>query len=837
MPSIHATFYTAFIIPVRFVQMSESQTGSESSSLTSLESSASAERLRNDQDLRESQKLNHGKFSYRKMWLSNALAGSRRKRRRTLRTLRTYVHANNEVDYVASHLAHYILQAERASPTPVTISTRPQPATLISTLGAASKRASSSALAIFYEELLRYVRSGTSRKIKAGSSSDRFVAVQAIATHGPAFCALFPFQPQSLDLERGSLNYMATQWATRVKTVIKTGLWKAMSRIIDAATKQKDSWKARKHEDEDLRQAALSRLDHVRRYKKWLDKTSMTGTPPPADLLQDEGVNRAHTILAPLVKLMPSLHDLDAVGDDGDDDMEEEDADDEEEGEEEDDDEDDDDEEGEEEDDEDGGDNGDSGRHHSLSYLIKQQSHRFFEVYLAVQASFASEVTLVKANAGTSLPLRRSLIPVHCQLTATTLAQLFPDVAYKSYAKRGKKESKTAHKRRRDAERLDAFKTIFKTSAAAFASTDRDGGRWTLGSSVLTDGYSLSVQLVRKDAKEFSSKSRSTRKSAKEQRQERFPDVSTVEPQVLLDVLKRVEEHKTSLVCGDVGKGTILYATAESVSSISGYKARKTTWDAKEVPKAFKYTAARRQRELGTNQFRARRQRFERNVQDPRLRQALATFRSDAPHADTRTFSRSAIEARLTLIAPLFRALADLFQAPIYRTLRMQAYSRRLRSEKRFVQDLQQLFGADAVFVIGSWQGYNLPASAPSMGGVRLCNILWTHGHQVLLVDEYNTSKKCPLCTEVLSHPKNIVRANPRLLRRGFLKEETPWALLECTSAQCTQGRNGRQRLWDRNRVATMNFRRIVDGYGEQLRANEERERPADLQRASAPVE
>ncbi|KAK0533348.1 hypothetical protein OC835_003057, partial [Tilletia horrida] len=231
-------------MPVRFVQMSESQTGSETSSLTSLESSASAERRRNDQDLRESQKLNHGKFSYRMMWLSNALA--------------------------------------------------------------ASKRASNSALATFYEELLRYVRSGTSRKIMAGSSSDRFVAAQAIATQGSAFRALFPFQPQSLDLERGSLKFMATPWATRVKTVIKTSLWKAMSRIIDAATNQKDSLKARKHEDEDLRQQALSRLDHIRRYKKWLDKASMTGNPPPAELLQDEGVNRAHTILAPSVKLMPS---------------------------------------------------------------------------------------------------------------------------------------------------------------------------------------------------------------------------------------------------------------------------------------------------------------------------------------------------------------------------------------------------------------------------------------------------------------------------------------------------------------------------------------------------
>ncbi|KAK0519104.1 hypothetical protein OC834_007497 [Tilletia horrida] len=265
-------------MPVRFVQMSESQTGSETSSLTSLESSASAERRRNDQDLRESQKLNHGKFSYRMMWLSNALAGSKRKRRRTLRTLRTYVHAKNEVDYTASPLA----QAEP------------------------SKRASNSALATFYEELLRYVRSGTSRKIMAGSSSDRFVAAQAIATQGSAFRALFPFQPQSLDLERGSLKFMATPWATRVKTVIKTSLWKAMSRIIDAATNQKDSLKARKHEDEDLRQQALSRLDHIRRYKKWLDKASMTGNPPPAELLQDESVNRAHTILAPSVKLMPS---------------------------------------------------------------------------------------------------------------------------------------------------------------------------------------------------------------------------------------------------------------------------------------------------------------------------------------------------------------------------------------------------------------------------------------------------------------------------------------------------------------------------------------------------
>lgn len=81
-------------------------------------------------------------------------------------------------------------------------------------------------------------------------------------------------------------------------------------------------------------------------------------------------------------------------------------------------------------------------------------------------------------------------------------------------------------------------------------------------------------------------------------------------------------------------------------------------------------------------------------------------------------------------------------------------------------------------------------------------------GYDVLLVDEYKTSKVCPGCKgESLETFKK--RVNPKWWKKN---EVTVNGLLRCKSEKCQQSCGYPSRLWNRDDVATLNQKSIVEG-------------------------
>ncbi|KAL9937755.1 hypothetical protein V8E36_003300 [Tilletia maclaganii] len=145
------------------------------------------------------------------------------------------------------------------------------------------------------------------------------------------------------------------------------------------------------------------------------------------------------------------------------------------------------------------------------------------------------------------------------------------------------------------------------------------------------DVYSLAAPLVRKcSERPTSTRLFKTRKAnAKEKAVERFEDVQRTDIDVFEQLLDKVSPG-AALVCADPGKSTLLYATASSRVVSSPCEVNETDRlpgiQLCPPPTFFKHTEARRQRDLGTHLFRQRRMQFERNLTDPVLAHALASF-------------------------------------------------------------------------------------------------------------------------------------------------------------------------------------------------------------------
>jgi len=115
---------------------------------------------------------------------------------------------------------------------------------------------------------------------------------------------------------------------------------------------------------------------------------------------------------------------------------------------------------------------------------------------------------------------------------------------------------------------------------------------------------------------------------------------------------------------------------------------------------------------------------------------------------------------------------------------------------------------------LGDWDGRHQRYHAPTK--VRgFINLYKRAGYDVYLVDETLTSSVCPDpdcddpdCLETFKS-----RLSPRPWRRAQGHLQTVHGLLRCTTANCQLNVNGQRvrRLWNRDDVATLNIRAIVE--------------------------
>ena len=99
------------------------------------------------------------------------------------------------------------------------------------------------------------------------------------------------------------------------------------------------------------------------------------------------------------------------------------------------------------------------------------------------------------------------------------------------------------------------------------------------------------------------------------------------------------------------------------------------------------------------------------------------------------------------------------------------------------------------------------------MSGMGLVRKLRKVGFRVVLLDEYSTSTVCPDCHErSIDVFKRVPK--PRPYWRAARPYVTCHGLLRYTNRTCQQARGGRYRLWNRDLLAVLNFRHILNGLG-----------------------
>ncbi|KAI8076817.1 uncharacterized protein BX664DRAFT_249185, partial [Halteromyces radiatus] len=256
----------------------------------------------------------------------------------------------------------------------------------------------------------------------------------------------------------------------------------------------------------------------------------------------------------------------------------------------------------------------------------------------------------------------------------------------------------------------------------------------------------------------------------------------------------------------DVGRRDLLFCLHES-STV-------------DEPSTYRYTSNQRRNETKSRRFaKIMLEHKPEEVQHAEL--VLSQVNSKSLNVDTfTTFLQRRSEVWQTLHG--FYAMEMIHhgnqQTPLFRKLRLSAYTRGQQSDQRLVHSLRDAFGDNCVLIIGDWSAPHQRHHEP-MRGVGMRRMLARHGFEVYLIDEFRTIKICPSCSQYSLEHFGFV-PNPRPFRTGDVRR---WGLLRCTSQECMnqmalQGFHGRYRQWNRDLMACLNMRTILlhhrEGHG-----------------------
>ncbi|KAL0216704.1 hypothetical protein P9112_008888 [Eukaryota sp. TZLM1-RC] len=152
----------------------------------------------------------------------------------------------------------------------------------------------------------------------------------------------------------------------------------------------------------------------------------------------------------------------------------------------------------------------------------------------------------------------------------------------------------------------------------------------------------------------------------------------------------------------------------------------------------------------------------------------------------------------------------------IWRIQKMQRYVHHQKTEARFIKRMaeKQMQQEDTILMFGDNgnERKNLKHHRSSRG-VGWRNFFKSNGYAVCLVDERNTSSKCPTCY----NPVNVFLdvENPRPWMREKCPTAKCHALLGCRSEVCREECDGKDKVWNRNKLACINIKEIVDYFVE----------------------
>ena len=124
----------------------------------------------------------------------------------------------------------------------------------------------------------------------------------------------------------------------------------------------------------------------------------------------------------------------------------------------------------------------------------------------------------------------------------------------------------------------------------------------------------------------------------------------------------------------------------------------------------------------------------------------------------------------------------SLWNHPLYRKRRLYSFVNITRSKDNFMNKFKSVFGppSDVLVVFGNWVEHSgIIHGKESTLGVGMRDIIVRAGYNLLLLDEYHTSKNCHVCGDGSGINKLFrSRKDPRPWKAG--KNQIVWGLLRC---------------------------------------------------------
>lgn len=391
-------------------------------------------------------------------------------------------------------------------------------------------------------------------------------------------------------------------------------------------------------------------------------------------------------------------------------------------------------------------------------------------------------------------PLRTSLIPCYMQIDTNILGKHILDGA--SYANLEKGQGLEAKMDLIWSQVVDLKQPLFKRQTSNNQATALQ-----FQGTIFTDGVGISV-LKQDQASKFGGGKR--KRKFKGSRENEDEDASLYihgQPQAY------IQANLSKFVYADPNQRDLLYCQGDGSTA--------------DNPQTYRYTRNQRQVEMKANKYKKIRKEImtsysEHHFQGPSGSTQLESLQSSLNQLNRKSIDLSTyLEYLQGRQVPLSYLLPFYERHLIFRKLKLGSFILQQQADQRLVRQLRHKFGRECILILGDWSsrgGSNHKKYHEPIRNVGLRNSLVKLGVEVWYIDEHKTSKICPgdSCHDsTLSTFKKVT--NPRPYQRKKRPFVTCHGLLQCTAQACRVNNNSNKtRLWNRDIVATSNFKKIV---------------------------
>jgi hypothetical protein len=305
----------------------------------------------------------------------------------------------------------------------------------------------------------------------------------------------------------------------------------------------------------------------------------------------------------------------------------------------------------------------------------------------------------------TCFPLKKSFVSGYITLDTTMLIRNFVSVSKEYFIKN------------QLTERDRIWNTFFRTNKNTFKKNN-----YEFNHQISTDGYSCSILFIRKDI--FNPLGKNwipTMKRPKNYKTERYVHELTDE--------EKNKILQTEIIGGDPGKHDLVHIVNGSY---------RITAEGNKKYNTIRYTQKTRSHDQKTKLYTQKIESLETKYFDPETKQHNNDLSKTNSRVCTVSDCREYIEKKLKVK----KYTESLYEEELYRKLRWYRFINTQKSESQFINNLKTYYETDNLtLLIGDWCNSGM-RGLPSTKGKGLRTMFRKYGIPVILVNEYNTSRK-----------------------------------------------------------------------------------------------